>query len=170
MINFQSFPKSKPISLFDQSIIDIFTKHQTSILSTKSLKSNDVLAILEPDLTALGFDVDKPGLGGKVRVPVLYEINNKPVKSFDVDGWHKDERYVLEVEGAATMTNFRFLKDLFQTCVMDSIDNCMIAVRNDNIYRGKSNPDFQKVLDYIETIYVSNKLILPLEKVIVVGY
>ena len=75
-MQFQSFPESISITSFDRSIIDVFTKHQFSIESKNSLISNDVLTILRKDLEGLGFKADQPGLGGKVRVPVLYGLNN----------------------------------------------------------------------------------------------
>ncbi len=44
--------------------------------------------------------------------------------------------------------------------------NTLSAVRNN--YRG--NDDFGKVFSFLETLYISNRLTLPLQGIIVIGY
>ena len=59
-----------------------------------------------------------------------------------------------------------FLKDLFEAIVMSNVDYYVIAVRN--IYR--ESPDFEKVIQFVDTLYASNKLVLPLKGVLIIGY
>ncbi len=73
---------------------------------------------------------------------------------------------VIEVEAGRGVTNYQFLKDLFQACVMQDVDYAVIAVRQD--YRGSD--DYRKVVSFIETIYASNRLVLPLNGVLIIGY
>lgn len=49
---------------------------------------------------------------------------------------------------------------------MQDVDFLVIAVRQD--YRGSD--DFSKVVTFIETIYASNRLILPLKGILIIGY
>ncbi len=72
----------------------------------------------------------------------------------------------MEVEAGRGVTNYQFLKDLFQACVMQDVDYAVIAIRQD--YRGSD--DFSKVVTFIETIYASNRLILPLKGLLIIGY
>jgi hypothetical protein len=58
------------------------------------------------------------------------------------------------------------LKDLFQACVMHGVDYFGVAVRN--LY--KNSNDFERVVTFIETLYASNRLRLPLKDIFVIGY
>ena len=129
--------------------------------------SNDALAALRPDLESLGYQVerDKTALG-KIRVPVLFGKNGTVEKSFEADAHHVADQVVLEVEAGRGVTNYQFLKDLFQACVMQDVEYLAIAVRQD--YRGSD--DFSKVVSFIETLFSSTRLVLPLKGILIVGY
>ncbi len=49
---------------------------------------------------------------------------------------------------------------------MYEVDFLVLAVRND--YRGSD--DFQQVYTFLETLYISSRLILPLKGIILIGY
>ena len=68
------------------------------------------------------------------------------------------------------IANNQFLKDLFQASVMHNIDYLIIAVRN--IYKTKSSKskDFEKIMSFIDTLYASEKLVLPLKGILILGY
>jgi len=55
---------------------------------------------------------------------------------------------------------------LFQACVMQNVDYLVIAVRQD--YRGTD--DYSKVVAFLETLYASSRLQLPLSGVLIIGY
>lgn len=61
---------------------------------------------------------------------------------------------------------FAFLKDIFQASMMHGVEFLILAVRND--YRG--GDDFQKVYTFLETLYISSRLVLPLKGIILIGY
>ena len=61
--------------------------------------------------------------------------------------------------------NFQFLKDLFQACMMRNVEYLAIAVRN--IYKGNRN--FESVYRFIDTLYASNRLQLPLKGILIIG-
>ncbi len=129
--------------------------------------SNEVLAKVRGGLEELGFLVEtSKTAAGKITVPVLYGANGKVEKAFEADAYHPTQRTVVEVEAGRGVTNYQFLKDLFQACVMQDVDYAVIAIRQD--YRGSD--DFAKVVTFIETIYTSNRLILPLKGLLIIGY
>ena len=129
--------------------------------------SDSVLAKLRPHLEVLGFQVESGKTSNsKIRVPVLYGRNGRIEKSFDADAYHPRERVVLEIEAGRGVTNYQFLKDLFQACVMQNVDYLVIAVRQD--YRGSN--DFEKVCTFFETIFSSSRLTLPLNGILIIGY
>ena len=152
-----------------RALVEVFAANNSVIDSKKQtdLHSNDVLAILRDELIELGFDVERgKAAAQKIKVPVLYGLNGQTTKTFDADGFHSEEGIVLEVEAGRAVTNYQFLKDLFQACAMQEARHLVVAVRND--YRGSK--DFETVINFFETIYASARLVLPLESVTIVGY
>ena len=73
---------------------------------------------------------------------------------------------VIEIEAGRAVANYQFLKDIFQACVMHDVEQLVIAVRND--YRGSD--DFDVVTNFMDTLYASNRLNLPLKGILIIGY
>jgi hypothetical protein len=60
-IRFSTFPRTEPPPDFVEDVVAVFRQHESEIateVNDKGLKSDDVLAILGPDLTSLGFQVE----------------------------------------------------------------------------------------------------------------
>ena len=168
-IVWQHFPKHSPCSDFLTRVIGCFDAVSTEIASLENVgqASNEVLAKVRRGLQELGFAVETSKTSeGKIKVPVLYGANGKIEKAFEADAYHVKEKTVVEVEAGRGVTNYQFLKDLFQACVMQDVDYAVIAIRQD--YRGSD--DYSKVVTFIETIYASNRLILPLKGLLIIGY
>jgi hypothetical protein len=51
---------------------------------------------------------------------------------------------------------------------MHGVDYCVIAVRN--TYGPSNSKDFEKVSTFIETMYASDRLFLPLKGILIIGY
>src|SRR3989442_10184587 len=156
MVDWQYYPKSEGIPKHLSDVRDVFDSHAASMDSShKNLTSDQVLGIVREDLSTLGFTVEKSKLrSDKIKVPVLFGRNGKLEKYFDADGYNKETRTVLEVEAGRAYTNNQFLKDLFQACVMQDADYLVIAVRK--TYLG--NPDFEKIITFMDALYASNRL------------
>lgn len=102
----------------------------------------------------------------KIHVPVLFGINNSIDKSFHADALSRDGKIVIEVEAGRAVDNNQFLKDIFQACMMYEVEYLVIAVRNN--YRGAD--DFIKIHTFLETLYISSRLSLPLKGILLIGY
>jgi len=168
-ILWQHFPKHSPCTDFLREVVASFEEVSGEIASLENVGqvSNEVLAKVRSGLETLGFLVETSKTAkGKIKVPVLYGANGKVEKSFEADAYHPVQKTVVEVEAGRGVTNYQFLKDLFQACVMQDVDYAVIAIRQD--YRGSD--DFGKVVTFIETIYASNRLILPLKGLLIIGY
>jgi hypothetical protein len=168
-ILWQHFPKHSPCPNFLMKVVAAFENVAAEIASLDNVgqASNDALAKVRPGLEELGFLVESSKKSdGKIKVPVLYGANGRVEKSFEADAYHQSEKVVIEVEAGRGVTNYQFLKDLFQACVMQDVDFAVIAIRQD--YRGSD--DYQKVISFIETIYASERLRLPLKGVLIIGY
>lgn len=168
MIKFQFFPRSRGITDEIKQVIDCFT-HAESRISSETLKlnSNDVLEQIRPNLEALEFKVETgKSKKDKIPVPVLFGYDNKIDKSFNADALSKDGKIVIEVEAGRAVANNQFLKDIFQACMMFEVEYLIIAVRNN--YRGSD--DFMKIYSFLETLYISSRLHLPLKGILLIGY
>lgn len=167
-IEWQLFPKNLSCPSHLQKIVDAFVKQLDNIDSTShQLDSNTVLGCLTSDFASLGYEVEMSKKDeDKIKVPVLYGKNGKLEKSFDADAYSQELKTVIEVEAGRAVTNYQFLKDLFEACVMTDVEYCVIAVRR--IYR--TSDDFNKVITFMDTLYSSTKFSLPLKGVLIIGY
>lgn len=168
MINYQLFPKSQQISSDLLAVVNAFQTCEYQISSqTKELNSNEVLAILTDSLEKIGFTVEKSKKKvDKIKIPVLFGRNGNLEKSFDADGVCLTTKTVIEVEAGRGVTNYQFLKDLFQASMMQDIEVLIIAIRN----KYKGNSDFETVATFFDTLYVSGRLTLPLKRILIIGY
>jgi hypothetical protein len=168
IFQYQLFPRSFGITPEIKAVLACFQQHYAAIKSPDhNLNSDSVLKIIADDLKSLGFKVeDSKAATDKIHVPVLFKRNNEIGKSFHADALSADGRIVLEVEAGRAYANNQFLKDLFQACMMPSVDYLMLAVRND--YRGVE--DFEKIYEFLETLYINGRLQLPLKGIVLIGY
>ena len=165
---YQLFPRSIEVTEQVKEAIKCFEENFYSINSHKHKhSSNKVLEIVREDLEAIGFTIEKSKKkDDKIRVPVLFGLNNRIDKFFDADGISKDLSIVLEVEAGRAYRNNQFLKDIFQACMMPSVEYLILAVRN--IYAGTD--DFQSIFVFLETLYINGRLQLPLKGIVLIGY
>lgn len=77
-----------------------------------------------------------------------------------------DRKIVIEVEAGRTTENHQFLKDIFEASMMFSVEYLVIAVRN--IYRNHN--DFERIYPFLETMYITNRIKLPLKGILLIGY
>lgn len=168
MLRYQLFPRSVGITEELQNVVKCFEAVYDSIKSPdNTLNSDGVLRFLRPHLETIGFTVEiGKSRGEKIPIPVLFGLNNRIDKSFDADGVSKNGNIVIEVEAGRAVVNYQFLKDIFQACMMHGVEYLVLAVRNN--YRG--NDDFQRVYSFLETLYISSRLELPLKGIVLIGY
>jgi len=168
MIHWQFYPKSRIIPEHLHNVLGVFELNESAITSdVHNYGSNEVLENVRVKLEILDFQIEKSKKSNdKIKVPVLFGQNGKLEKYFDADGYSKSTKTVIEVEAGRAVTNYQFLKDLFQACMMYEVDYLVIALRKN--YRG--NPDFQNVITFFDTLYASGRLQLPLKGILIIGY
>lgn len=167
-LRYQLFPRSVRITEELRAVVECFAAAHDEISSHKNtLNSDGALRFLRPRFESLGFTVETgKSKGEKIPVPVLFGLNNHIDKSFDADALSKDGKIVIEVEAGRAVVNYQFLKDVFQASMMHGVEFLVLAVRND--YRG--GDDFHSVHSFLETLYISNRLALPLKGIVLIGY
>lgn len=173
-VQWQLFPRFQIVPEHLVAVVSAFEKVGPQIASPlQQLKSDAVLAVVRPHLEEIGFEVETgKGTSEKLERPVLFGLNGKAAKSFHVDAFQGSTGTVIEVEAGRAVVNHQFLKDLFEACAMQDAEYLVIAVMNG--YQPPSAkqpaPDFLTVTNFIDTLYASGRLDLPLRAVMVVGY
>lgn len=168
MIQYQFFPRSRGVTKEIQDIINCFKTVESTIdSSANNFVSDEVLAVVRPHLENKKYKVETGKKSeDKIDVPVLFGQNNQIDKSFYADALSEDGRIVIEVEAGQATENHRFLKDIFEACMMFDVEYLVLAVRN--TYRNHN--DFQRVFTFLETLYISNRIKLPLNGILLIGY
>ncbi len=168
MIRFQFFPRSQGINVEIQSVISAFQIEYERLKSPDfNLSSNEVLEIVRPHLEKIGFSCETGKTKEKkISVPVLFGYDNKVDKAFNADAVSHDGKIVIEIEAGRATENNQFLKDIFQACMMFEVEYLVIVVRK--VYR--KHKDFEIIHTFLETLYISNRLHLPLKGILLIGY
>ncbi len=168
MIRSQFFPRSQGMTPSINAVVSCFQTVSPQISSPENnLSSNEVLELLRPYLEKIDYVVETGKTQAKkISVPVLFGYENSIDKSFNADALSKDGKIVIEVEAGRATENNQFLKDVFQACMMHGVEYLVIAVRN--TYRGHA--DFEIVYTFLETLYISNRLHLPIKGILLIGY
>ena len=175
MINFQFFPRSHGVTTRIREIIECFKTVDKEKDVSAHLKSNDMLALVRPHLEQIGFTVETgKAKDEQIFVPVLFCENDEVDKSFAADALSDDHKIVIEVEAGRAVRNNQFLKDIFQACMMYEVEYLVIAVLNEYSFMNSGKKqvayDYQAVKTFLETLYVSNRLQLPLKGILLIGY
>ena len=175
MINYQFFPRSHGLTKEMKQIVDCFKAVDAAKAANSQLRSNDMLGLVRPHLEKFGFKVESgKAKEEKIDVPVLFGENNSIDKSFFADALSADGRIVLEVEAGRAVRNNQFLKDIFQACMMFDVEYLAIAVLNEYRFNktggGGISRDYHEVKTFLETLYVSNRIRLPLKGILLIGY
>ena len=139
------------------------------------MTSDQKLAQLRPALVDLGFEVESGKRAvDKLRRPVLFGELGTEERAFEVDAFHGELGVALEIEAGRGTQGNAIYRDLIQTSLL--IDARFLALVVLVEYRFKSggktiaSPDYRKTISLLDAIYASDRLRLPLEGVLVVGY
>lgn len=167
-IQYQFFPRSMGLIQPMEDVINAFLQVENDIATpSHNLKSDEVLSKVRPYLESAGFLVEQDkSKEGKINVPVLFGTNNIIDKSFYADAISNDNKIVIEVEAGRATENHQFLKDIFEASMMFDVEYLVLAVRN--TYRGHN--DFERIYTFLETMYISNRIKLPLKGILLIGY
>lgn len=167
-LEYQFFPRSNEATHEILKIIKCFEDGYDSISSdTHDLVSNKVLELLRNSLEEIGFTVESgKSKEQKINVPVLFGKNNTIDKYFNADAVSNDGRIVIEVEAGRAWESNQYMKDIFEASMMFGVEFLVIAVRQS--YRG--HPDFERIYKFLETLYISSRIQLPLKGILLIGY
>lgn len=174
-IRWQVFPRNKTASEHQIGLIKLFEDLTQQISTPKNrLQSNEVLAVLRPSLIEYGYQVE--GKGEKVERPVLYGESGKKEKLYYVDGWDQSTGTVLEVEAGQAVENNRFAIDILKACSIQDAKNLVMAIpanyHPERLRKANKKPKkaFDSVVLTLDGLYSANRVQLPLDSILVIGY
>jgi hypothetical protein len=171
-VRWQVYPSSQRPSDFVGEIADVFVS-QTHLIGTPPNKpqSNQVLKAVSAGLGALGFEVET-SKRAKIRVPIQYGVNGEVLKSFEVDAWHRERGAVLEVEAGIAIDARKIYQDLFEAIAMPDVRFLCVAVQNAYHPARKKTAfdDFARGKAIFDGLFASQRMPLPLETVMLLGY
>jgi hypothetical protein len=173
-MEWQYFPRSRALPPHLRDLVEALRPAFAHLPASENhVESDQVLRLLTPALEGLGYEVESGKLASqKVRRPVLFGANGVPAKTFDVDAFHAPTGTVLEVEAGRGVRNHQFLKDLFEACAIQDAEYLVLAVLLGYWPKSFSSPakDFLEVTNFIDTLYASERMSLPLRGILIIGY
>lgn len=138
----------------------------------KQSESNQVLAIVRPQLKTAGYQVEEKG--GEIPRPVLFGEGGQMEKEYRIDAYNSDNRVVLEVEAGRGAKGNAVYRDLIHMSLIVDADYAAIAIPIEYRFRVKGRvirePAYEKNYDLLDAIYSSGRLKFPFKGVLLIGY
>ena len=135
------------------------------------VSSDAALAALRPELVRQGFDVEAGNTrAARLRRPVLFGEVGRPVVAYEVDGFHPVHEIVLEVEAGRGAANNADYRDLIRASLMVDARFLVLAMMLHYGTGRTAIKSYDAARDRIDAIYASERLKLPLEGILLVGY
>jgi hypothetical protein len=173
-IRWQVFPRNRSASELQRELLTVFESEFDKLgTPMNGLKSNEVLAVVRPKLENLGFEIEGEK---KVARPVLFGENDRPTKTYNVDGYHETTGTVLEVEAGQAVENNRFAIDLLKALSIQGATHLVMAIpanyHPDRLRRAGKPPkrEFDEVVKVLDGLFAAGRVSLPLVSILVIGY
>lgn len=153
----------------------IATNDAPTVGESRDTVSDAVLARLRPGLEALGYQVERgKRQSEKIVRPVLFGSEGRPEVSYEIDAFHDQLGIAVEVEAGRGAVNGADYRDIVRTSLL--LDASNLALFMPAVYRFMSGGRPQEKLAYASTtrqldaIYASQRLKLPFDGVLLIGY
>ena len=173
-IKWQYFPRFAAAPDHLKQTVIAFENAAHEIATPKNqLSSNEVLEKVATYLEELEYKVERGRTREqKIHRPVLYGRDGSVDKAFEVDAWQESTGTIIEVEAGRAVINHQFLKDFFEACVIQDAKYLVIAVCKAYKPASLKTPsnDFEIVSTFMDTLYSSGRLQVPLDGVLIIGY
>jgi len=169
------FPLNEAPPDWARSLVDVVAAVPAiSTEKTKTgLSSDAVLAALAPGLMTLQYDVEAgKKQNAKVRRPVLFGEGGRQELEFQIDAFHDGEGIVLEVEAGRGAKGNATYRDLIRTGLI--VNARFLALLLPVAYRFGTKEITSRAYDecnsLLRAVYASQRLKLPFDGVLLIGY
>lgn len=157
------------------AVVAIAEDRISTVEHKTGLSSDQVLQELSPGLQSLGYSVETGKTkAGKIFRPVLFGDNGVAEVNYEIDAFHDEFGIAVEVEagrGAAGNADYR---DIVRTSLI--LDAQYMALLMPLRYRTTSGgreqaiPAYDRTRNQLSAIYASQRLRLPFNGVLLLGY
>jgi hypothetical protein len=142
-----------------------------STANASRLSSDAVLAALASGLVDLGYAVESgKKREQKISRPVLFGENGVPQVSYEIDAFHDSLGVAVEVEAGRGAANNADYRDLVRTSLI--LDARYLALVMPLAYQGGHQVmrAYHSSRQQLEALYASDRLKLPFDGILLVGY
>jgi hypothetical protein len=172
------FPRNSRPPQWVDSLAEVVAAAEDRVSTVErktGLSSDQVLQALSPSLQALGYSVETGKTkAGKIFRPVLFGDNGSAEVNYEIDAFHDELGIAVEVEagrGAAGNADYR---DIVRTSlILDAKHMALlmpIRYRTTSSGREHAIPAYERTRSQLTAIYASQRLQLPFEGVLLLGY
>ena len=140
-----------------------------------SRKSDAILAHLRPGLEILGYQVESgKSTAEKITRPVLFGNDGKAEVSYDIDAFHDDLGIAVEVEAGRGASNGADYRDIVRTSLLLDANYLALFMPICYHYQLKGKPQITSAHlntgRQLNAIYASQRLQLPFDGILLIGY
>lgn len=142
----------------------------STVAAKTGLSSDDVLKALAPGLVNLGYVVEaSKAAADKIRRPVLFGERGMPSVSYEIDAFHDELGIAVEIEAGRAASNNADYRNIVRTSLI--LDADYLAMLVPVTYRSTFSVQvYERCRSQLEAIYASDRLKLPFQGVLLVGY
>lgn len=175
---FSYYPKNVAAPAWVEPLTATFRqvrKNIDTVKLPKGLSSDHVLQALRPGLETMGFEVESgKHQDEKVLRPVLFGDDGEPRVMYEIDAFHDGYGIALEVEAGRGAANNADYRDIVRTSLI--LNSRFLSLALPTAYKFKNNGKvmtiraYEHTRDRLDAIYASQRLRLPFEGVLLIGY
>lgn len=174
--NWSWFPRNARPAGWVRPFVDSVAAQEgaVSTLLQQGPKSDEVLQVLAPTWREQGFLVEATkSAADRIRRPVLFGEGGKESVAYEIDAWHDAHGVAVEVEAGRGTQNNADYRDIVRASLL--LDARFLALLMPLRYAPPSlanSPVFgyRRTYDLLDALYASQRLRLPFEGVLLVGY
>ncbi len=166
----KSYPVNLPAPPWAKDVLESFRVARPEIDSIENhgVSSNQALAARRPGLETAGFQVEQGP--NQISRPVLFKEKGAVEIGYRVDGFHPEHGFVLEVEAGRGAANNADYRDLVRTSLMVDSRFLVLAMMIEYRGGGQTTRSYDNARKRLDAIYASDRLKLPLDGILLVGY
>ncbi len=175
---FSYYPRNVAAPEWVDPLVDVFRTCRSQIdtvLLSKGISSDEVLEHLRSGLVTLGFEVERGKRDDeKVRRPVLFGDEAMPRVTYDVDGFHDALGIAVEVEAGRGAANNADYRDIVRSSLILDCRFLTLAIPLAYKFTSTGKPTsiaaYSNTRNQLDAIYASQRLRLPFEGILLIGY
>lgn len=172
------FPRNVRPPAWAHAFVEVVQSAEGKISTVEhktGLASDAVLSELSPGLVALGYAVESgKSKAAKIHRPVLFGDNGHPSVNYEIDAFNDEHGIAVEVEAGRGAANNADYRDIIRLSLI--LDARFMTLLMPVSYRFKSGSHeqvmraYERARNQLDAIYASQRLKLPFEGVLLVGY